>query len=101
MAQGDYNHVEIPADNVDRAVGFYKEAGGGGRLLQHFDRPKTINGRLVLGSPVGREQLDPLLRDIDVNSQLNDIVAFLGTLNGSFDRSVPSRVPSGLPPGGR
>jgi predicted enzyme related to lactoylglutathione lyase len=28
MAQGDYNHVEIPADNVDRAVAFYKAVFG-------------------------------------------------------------------------
>ncbi len=31
----------------------------------------------------------------------NFITAFLATLNGTFDRSIPPRVPSGLPPGGR
>jgi cytochrome c peroxidase len=30
------------------------------------------------------------------------IIAFLDALNdGSFDRTIPSRVPSGLDPGGR
>jgi hypothetical protein len=86
--------------DVGSAVGFYKEVGGSGALLSHFDKPRLINGHLILGSPVGRDALDPLLRQVSVNSELNDIVAFLGTLNGTFDRAMPSRVPSGLRPGG-
>ena len=95
-----YMHSGLIAD-VGSAVGFYKEVGGGGPLRTHFDKPRIINGHLVLGSPVGRDALDPLLRQVSVNSELNELVAFLGTLNGSFDRSVPSHVPSGLKPGGR
>ncbi|HEY2433288.1 MAG TPA: cytochrome c peroxidase [Vicinamibacterales bacterium] len=87
--------------SLGAAVGFYKTVGGGAPLLMHFDTPVTIDGRRVLGSPVGRDQLDPLLRGVTVNSELDDIVAFLGTLNGTFDRTTPSRVPSGLRPGGR
>jgi cytochrome c peroxidase len=51
---------------------------------------------------VGRNQLDPLLRELDdVDDQMRDLVAFLGALgDDSFDRTVPTRVPSGLPPGG-
>jgi len=95
-----YMHSGLIAD-VGSAVGFYKSVGGGAPLLMHFDAPRTINGHLVLGSPVGRDALDQLLREVTVNSELDDIVAFLGTLNGTFDRTVPSRVPSGLRPGGR
>ena len=82
-------------------VGFYKTIGGGGGLLMHFPKPIVIDGQLVLGSPVGREALDPLLRQVNANNQIDDIVAFLGTLDGTFDRSIPTRVPSGLRPGGR
>jgi cytochrome c peroxidase len=95
-----YMHSGLIAD-VGSAVGFYKTVGGGAPLLTHFDAPRVIEGRIVLGSPVGRERLDPLLQRVTLNSELDDIVAFLGTLNGSFDRTVPSRVPSGLRPGGR
>lgn len=95
-----YMHSGLKAD-LASVVGFYKEVGGGGALLTHFDRPRTVNGHLVLGSPVGRDALDPLLQHVTVNSELDVIVAFLGTLNGTFDRTVPARVPSGLRPGGR
>lgn len=95
-----YMHSGLIAD-LGSAVGFYKIVGGGGGLLQHFATPLHVEGRLVLGSPVSRDDLDPLLRQVSVNSQLDDVVAFLGTLNGQFDRSIPSRVPSGLKPGGK
>jgi cytochrome c peroxidase len=94
-----YMHSGLIND-LGSAVGFYKSVGGGGGLLMHFDKPKTIDGHLVLGSPVGRDRLDPLLQHVSVNSELDDIVAFLGTLNGPFDKTIPARVPSGLKPGG-
>jgi cytochrome c peroxidase len=93
-------HSGLLVDLPD-AVGFYKIVGGGGGLLQHFPEPLRINGHLVLGSPVSRDQLDPLLRQVNVNAQLDDIVAFLRTLDGDFDRTIPARVPSGLKVGGR
>ena len=95
-----YMHSGMLQD-LDGVAGFYKIVGGGGGLLQHFAKPLVFDGKLVLGSPVGRDQLDPLLRRVTANNQLNDIVAFLGTLSGTFDRSIPSKVPSGLRPGGR
>jgi cytochrome c peroxidase len=95
-----YMHSGLIA-NIGSAVGFYKQVGGGAPQLMHFDKPRTISGQLVLGSPVARDKLDPLLQHVTVNSELDDIVAFLGTLNGPFDRTVPSHVPSGLHPGGR
>jgi cytochrome c peroxidase len=95
-----YMHSGMIVD-LPSVVGFYKVIGGGGGLLQHFPAPLVMNGHLVLGSPVDRTALDPLLRQVSVQNQLDDIVAFLGTLNGTFDRSIPSHVPSGLRPGGR
>jgi cytochrome c peroxidase len=95
-----YMHSGLIAD-LGSAVGFYKTVGAGGGQLLHFDTPRRVNGHLVLGSPVGRDALDPLLRQVSVNSELDDIVAFLATLNGSFDRSIPKHVPSRLQPGGR
>lgn len=49
----------------------------------------------------GNARVDPLLLQVAVESNANFITAFLATLNGTFDRSIPERVPSGLPPGGR
>jgi cytochrome c peroxidase len=96
-----YMHSGLFRD-VGSAVGFYKTVGGGAPLLLHFDKPRTAdNGHVVLGSPVARDALDPLLRQVSVNSELDDIVAFLGALDGSYDRTIPARVPSGLRPGGR
>lgn len=51
--------------------------------------------------PGGGRGVDPLLQQVSVESNANFITAFLGTLNGSFDRTIPARVPSGLHPGGR
>jgi cytochrome c peroxidase len=51
--------------------------------------------------PGNARGVDPLLQQVFVESNGHDITAFLATLNGTFDRSIPPRVPSGLPPGGR
>ena len=52
---------------------------------------------------VSRDQLDPLLRQLrGVDDDAEDLRAFLGALSdGSFDRTTPRRVPSGLAVGGR
>jgi len=52
---------------------------------------------------VSRDQLDPLLRQLrGVDDDDEDLRAFLGALSdGSFDRTTPRRVPSGLAVGGR
>jgi cytochrome c peroxidase len=52
---------------------------------------------------VSRDQLDPLLRQLrGVDDDDEDLLAFLGALSdGSFDRTTPRRVPSGLAVGGR
>jgi len=96
-----YFHSGMTA-NLDEAVGFYRVIGAGGGLLQYIP-PRQVNGQLVLGSPVPRDQLDPLLRQVNISASndFSDILAFLATLDGTFDRSIPPRVPSGLRPGGR
>ena len=68
------------------AVGFYMRADG-----------SPVNPRVT------RDQLDPLLNGIAVTTQsgLFDLVDFLLALEGTFDKTIPKSVPSGLKPGGR
>ena len=49
------------------------------------------------------EELDPLLRELqNVDEEDTDLIEFLFTLSDdSFDRTIPERVPSGLPVGGK
>jgi cytochrome c peroxidase len=50
---------------------------------------------------VRRDQLDPLLGQVNVGRGNFDIITFLNALNDDgFDKQIPSRVPSGLRPGG-
>jgi cytochrome c peroxidase len=52
---------------------------------------------------VSYKELDPLLRELkNVDEEDVDLIEFLHALSdGSFDRTIPERVPSGLPVGGR
>jgi cytochrome c peroxidase len=52
---------------------------------------------------VSRQEVDPLVRQLRRPARAADeLVEFLNALNDdSFDKSVPSHVPSGLNPGGR
>jgi cytochrome c peroxidase len=52
---------------------------------------------------VGRQEVDPLVRQLRRPGRaVDELVEFLNALNDdSFDKSIPSRVPSGLNPGGR
>lgn len=51
---------------------------------------------------VTKDDLDPLVIDMDVGvKNMNQIISFLNCLNDDdFDKSIPERVPSGLPVGG-
>jgi cytochrome c peroxidase len=74
-------------------------------VLDFYDDVQGRGGRGRRGGVrnpnVGRGDLDPLLRRVNVNGE-REILAFLGALNDAeFDRTIPARVPSGLPPGGR
>jgi cytochrome c peroxidase len=51
---------------------------------------------------VSRDQIDPLARQLNMRGAGFELIEFLGALNDpGFDRTVPSRVPSGLKVGGR
>ena len=76
--------------SLQEVLNFYNRAGRGrGRRFQE----QTADGL----------QIDPLLRQLrGVNFARNDLIEFLEALNDdSFDKTIPTRVPSGLPPGGR
>jgi cytochrome c peroxidase len=79
--------------SLDDVLQFYNNPGGRGRG-RGAGRTRNPN--------VGRDQLDPLLRQVNVRGNRRDFIAFLDALNDdSFDRTVPDRVPSGLAVGGR
>ena len=83
---GPYEHNGMFRTLSD-VVGFYEDAKGG-----RSRNPK-----------VSSEKLDPLIRELgDFDEEDVDLVEFLRTLSDdSFDRTIPERVPSGLPVGGR
>ena len=66
------------------------------------ENPNVVNGRRREGDrSVAR--LSRRFRRVDDMSdqEMQDIVAFLGALTDEdFDKTIPTRVPSGLPPGG-
>jgi cytochrome c peroxidase len=75
-------------ESLDEVVEFYDEIRSGALTrLRHPD--------------VREDMLDPLLERI-ISGGGADLVAFLNALTDpAFDRTVPDRVPSGLPPGGQ
>jgi cytochrome c peroxidase len=95
---GPYMHSGLLTSVLD-VIGFYRIAGTGNGFV-HFDAPTLFNGRLLLASPVARDQVDPLVRQLVVIQRIDDVAEFLDSLNGTFDRTIPRRVPSGLRPGG-
>jgi len=72
---------------LSAVVGFYEDASGG-----RSRNPK-----------VSSEKLDPLLLELkDFDEEDVDLVEFLRALSDdSFDKTIPERVPSGLPVGGK
>jgi cytochrome c peroxidase len=71
---------------LDQVLMFYEDVAGG----------------KVLNPKVNASQIDSLATHMDVNfKDISRIVEFLNTLNDdSFDKTVPTSVPSGLPVGG-
>jgi cytochrome c peroxidase len=59
---------------------------------------EDVSGGKVENPHVPASQIDPLARQMDVNfKDISGIVEFLNTLNDdTFDKTVPTRVPSGL-----
>jgi cytochrome c peroxidase len=99
---------------LDAVVNFYNQVGGGrgGRGGRGPGGGPNLQGRggfgrggRFAGTPnpnVTRQDLDPLLRQVNVRGGRQDVIAFLGALNDpDFDRTIPARVPSGLTVGGK
>jgi len=73
-----------------------------GDVLGFYEDVDSRGGR-ARNPNVSREELDPLVRELrDVDGEDVDLTEFLRALSDdSFDRTIPERVPSGLPVGGR
>jgi cytochrome c peroxidase len=90
-ATAPYMHNGMFA-TLQEVVGFYRRISrGGGR------------GGGAFNSQVSRDQIDPLVRQLNMRGRgQGDLIAFLRALDDpNFDRTVPDRVPSGLPVGGQ
>jgi len=81
-----YSHNGMFRTLVD-VVGFYEDTRAG--------RARNPN--------VSSEELDPLVRELgEVEADDVELIEFLRALSDdSFDRTIPERVPSGLPVGGK
>jgi cytochrome c peroxidase len=96
---GPYMHNGAFA-TLPEVINFYQRVsrgggrGGGGR---------GGRGAGAVNPFVSRDQVDPLARGLRMGGRgQRDLIAFLGALNDpDFDRTIPDRVPSGLPVGGR
>ncbi|NOT24764.1 MAG: cytochrome-c peroxidase [Acidobacteria bacterium] len=83
-------------NTLEDVLEFYDDVRGrGGRRGGGVNRSRNPN--------VSRDQLDPLLQRLrGVDDDDPDLIAFLRALSDEeFDRTLPTRVPSGLPVGGR
>jgi cytochrome c peroxidase len=75
-------------------------------VLRFYDegrsRNPNVSGARGRGGATARLDRDFQRVDDMSDQEMADIVAFLGALTDTaFDRTIPARVPSGLPPGGR
>ena len=91
-----YMHNGVFA-TLPEVINFYARLSrGGGR---------RGSGRVARGAnpQVSRDQIDPLARDLNMRGRgQRDLIAFLRAMDDpGFDRTIPERVPSGLPVGGR
>ncbi len=92
-ATAPYMHSGVFATLPD-VIGFYRRISGGGR--------GGFGGRRT-NPQVSRDQVDPLARQLNMRGRGQpELLEFLRALSDpTFDRTVPERVPSGLPVGGR
>lgn len=73
------------------------------KTLEHvLEFYEDLAGDKIRNPLVGKEQIDPIVEILQVDfKDISLIVEFLNTLNDDqFDRTIPKRVPSGLPVGG-
>ena len=94
-ATGPYMHSGV-FRTLPEVINFYQRINRGG------GRGGGRGGRNV-NAQVGRNQIDPLVRQLNMRGGRGqrDLIAFLRALDApNFDRTIPARVPSGLPVGG-
>lgn len=92
MHNGVFRSLPDVIDFYQRISGRGRRGGGG------FGR----GGGRGANPNVDRDQIDPLARQLNMRGRgQREIVAFLRALDDpAFDRTIPTRVPSGLPVGG-
>ena len=69
------------------------------RVLEFYEDISNGKTRHPL---VSKDQFDPLVRELELSvKEMSLIISFLNTLNDEdFDKTIPEKVPSGLPVGG-
>ena len=85
-----------------RFTGPYMHSGKLKTLEQVLEFYEDLAGDKIRNPLVGKEQIDPIIELLKVDfKDISLIVEFLNTLNDDqFDKTIPKRVPSGLPVGG-
>lgn len=80
----------------------YMHSGKLKTLEQVLEFYEDLAGDKIRNPLVGKEHIDPIIELLKVDfKDISLIVEFLNTLNDDqFDRTIPERVPSGLPVGG-
>lgn len=97
---GIYNNYAFRTPSLRnlRYTAPYMHSGRFATLDQVLLFYEDVAGGKIENPHVTASQMDPLARKMDVNFRdISGIVEFLNTLNDdSFDKTVPTRVPSGL-----
>jgi cytochrome c peroxidase len=96
-ATAPYMHNGAFATLPDVVAFYQRISRGGGRRGGFFGGARGINANVT------GDQIDPLVRQLNMRGRGQpDIIAFLRSLDDpDFDRTIPEKVPSGLPVGGR
>jgi cytochrome c peroxidase len=95
---GDYAFRTPTLRNL-RYTAPYMHSGKFNTLEQVLQFYEDIAGGKIINPNVKRQQMDTLATQMNVNFRdISRIVEFLHTLNDdSFDKTIPAKVPSGLP----
>lgn len=80
----------------------YMHNGSLTTLLRVLEFYEDISGSKMRNPNISRDELDPLLDDIELSvKDMRPIISFLNCLNDTdYDQEIPPAVPSGLPVGG-
>lgn len=79
----------------------YMHTGKFGTLQQVLEFYEDLGNGKIANPNVSAENIDPLTKNITVDfKNIKLIVDFLNTLNDNYDKTIPAKVPSGLPSGG-